>query len=66
MLAPDNPSVEAEIRADLFVLPLGGGEVSTVRRGIIDVSEEGDGGWLRDASGKGKRKVSSRVHSQSS
>lgn len=65
MLAPEDPSVESDLRGDLFVLPLGDGEVSTVRRGVVDVCEEGDGGWLREASAKGRRKVSSRVHSHS-
>lgn len=68
MLAPEDPRLAEALGAECFVLALGDEgegeeEVSVVRRGVVDVCEEGDGGWLSrrgsGRSGKGRR-VSSR------
>lgn len=68
MLAPEDQRLAEALGAECFVLSLGDEgeeEVSVVRRGVVDVCEEGDGGWLsRRGSGSGRsgkgRRVSSR------
>jgi hypothetical protein len=66
LLAPDDPRLAEALGAECFVLSLGDEgeeEVSVVRRAVVDVCEDGDGGWLSrrgsGRSGKGRR-VSSR------
>lgn len=53
LLAPEDSDAEREIRGDMFVLqfPDETGEIMpmAVRRGIVDVHEDGDGGWIRRA-----------------
>ena len=60
LLAPEDSDAEREIRGDMFVLRFpgadrtrdgGGGGVTpmAVRRGVVDVHEDGDGGWIKKA-----------------
>ncbi|RJE17267.1 hypothetical protein PHISCL_10396 [Aspergillus sclerotialis] len=56
LLAPEDSDAEREIRGDVFVLQFPGADRDggrmtpmAVRRGVVDVHEDGDGGWIKRA-----------------
>lgn len=53
MLAPDDGDAAREVRGEVFVVPVDGEGMVVRTRGVVDVCEEGDGGWVARGRGSG-------------